>query len=186
MSVMLRSTNPEAVNEIDPDRDRRVPHVGQIVIYHMRPGEGRAGKMSAPAIVTAVEDDDHIEILVIFSADDFMTRWKIPRKTDQNTVNCWAFNEHDQEHYQETTALWQVVKREEPEGHLTWEDVKAMHAEIGVLRNKLSVAEGKIIALEARKKPGPKPKHESSAADPGETEGAEFASEFRDDKDPPL
>ena len=42
MSVMLRSTNPSAVNEIDPDRDRRVPYQGQRVLFHSRPGEGRS------------------------------------------------------------------------------------------------------------------------------------------------
>lgn len=165
MSVMLRSTNPQAVNEIDPDRDRRRPYVGQTVVYHMRSGEYRNGKMAAPALVTAVEDDDHVEILIMFSADDFMTRWKIPRRTEQNTVNAWSFNEYDQEHYLETTALWQEVK---PEGHLTWDDVKAMHAEMAAMRNRLAV-------LEARPKRGRPPKSEGEG---GEVEGAEFASEL--------
>ena len=99
MSTMLKTTNPEAVNEIDPNRDRRVPYVGQSLIFHMRSGEGRAGKMTAAAICTQVEDEDHVELLVIFAADDFITRWKIPRKTEQNNTNCWAFNAYDELHY---------------------------------------------------------------------------------------
>jgi|SRR5882672_1260696 len=168
---MLKSTNPAAVNEIDPDHDRRVPYQGQRVLFHSRPGEGRSGKMTAIADVMAVEDDDHCELLIHYAADDAIVRWKIPRRTEQNPYNSWSFTEQDDKHYLETTALWQEVK---PEGHLTWEDVKAMHAEIGVLRNK-------VAALEARKKPGPKPKSHGGETDTGEVEGAELATELRDD-----
>lgn len=177
MSVMLRSTNPEAVAEIDPHKDRRVPYVGQIVVYHMRPGEGRAGKMSAPAIVTGIEDDDHVEILIIFSADDFMTRWKIPRRTDQNTVNCWSFNEHDDVHFQRNGH---VPKAPQPQGHLTWDDVHAMHAEMAAMRNRLNAAEGKLIALETKPKRGRPPKSEAE----NEIEGAELASELGYEREP--
>jgi hypothetical protein len=173
---MLRSTNPAAVNEIDPHRDHRRPYLGQRVIFHSRPGEGRMGKTEAIADVIGIEDDDHVEILIHYAADDAIVRWKIPRRTEQNPFNSWSFTEHDQENYQQTTALWQEVK---PAGHLTWDDVEKMHAEIGMLRNKIAAAEGRLIALEAKPKrgrpPGSGTKHEPET---GETEGAELASEL--------
>jgi hypothetical protein len=99
MSIMLKTTNPDAVDAMDPTHDRRVPYPGQILVYHMRPGEGRGGKITAPGIVTRVEDDDHVELMIIHAADDFITRWKIPRKTEQNPVNAWSFTEWDEKHY---------------------------------------------------------------------------------------
>jgi hypothetical protein len=96
---MLQTTNPEAAGAMDPTRDKRVPYLGQIVVYHMRPGEGRGGKLAAPGIVTRIEDDDHIELMIIHAADDFITRWKIPRKSEQNPINVWSFTEHDDKHY---------------------------------------------------------------------------------------
>lgn len=179
MSVMLRSTNPDAIGEIDPDRDRRRPHIGQIVIFHSRPGEGRMGKMAAPALVTAVEDDDHVELLIHYAADDAITRWKIPRRTDQNPFNSWSFNEDDEAHYQRvpTPSTGEPAK---VDGRLTWDDVKAMHAEIGHLRNRLA-------ALEVKPRRGRPPKpHESGEADTGEIEGAELASELGYEREPPA
>jgi hypothetical protein len=140
MSVMLKTTNPDAVNEMDPHRDRRVPHQGQVLIYHMRPGEGRGGKITAPGIVTRVEDDDHVELMIVHAADDFITRWKIPRKTEQNPVNAWSFTEDDEKHYARETAKEEAPA---PDGRLTWDDVKAMHAEVAAMR-------GKIASLEQR------------------------------------
>jgi hypothetical protein len=77
--------------------------------------------------------------MVIHAADDFHTRWNVPRKTEQNPFNSWSFNDHDQEHYRPGAAKPEVPK---PDGHLTWNDVKAMHAEMAVLRNKVSALEG--------------------------------------------
>jgi hypothetical protein len=105
MAVMMRSVNPDAVDEIDPNRDRRRPYVGQSVIFHARPGEARMGKLAAPAIVTAVEDDDHVELLAIYAAEDSVLRLKIPRKTEQNPFNAWSFNDYDQDHYRPGPAL---------------------------------------------------------------------------------
>lgn len=140
MSVMLQTTNPEAAGAMDPARDRRVPYQGQTLVYHMRPGEGRGGKITAPGIVTRVEDDDHVELMIIHAADDFITRWKIPRKSDQNPVNAWSFTEDDDKNYRPGA---EKVDEPKPEGRLTWGDVMAMHAEMATLRNK-------IAALEAR------------------------------------
>jgi hypothetical protein len=144
MSVMLRSTNPAAVNEIDPHKDRRRPYQNQQVLFHARPGEARMGRAVANAEVLNVEDDDHVELLIKYAADDSIVRFKIPRKTDQNPFNSWSFNAWDDKHYKPAAIEPEVPK---PEGHLTWDDVKAMHAELGVLRNK-------VAALEAKPKRG--------------------------------
>lgn len=141
MSVMLKTTNPQAAQENEPNRDRRVPYEGQVIVFHLRPGEGRAGKTRAPAIVTRVEDEDHVEIVVYFAADDQLTKWKIPRKSEQNPVNAWAFNDWDEIHYLPGEVKEDVPK---PEGHLTWDDVKAMHEEIGRMRVELAELAGAL------------------------------------------
>jgi len=107
MSTMLRTVNPEAAAEsegLNP-RDRRVPYVGQSVLFHSRPGEGRMGKMIAPALITEVIDEDTVELLIIYAADDFLMRMRIPRKTEQNNINCWSYNAHDEEHYLKPIVL---------------------------------------------------------------------------------
>lgn len=138
MSVMLKTTNPAAAQENEPNRDRRVPYEGQVLTFHLRPGEGRAGKTRAPAIVTRVEDEDHVEIVIYFAADDQLTKWKIPRKSEQNPVNAWAFNDWDEIHYRPGEAK---VEEPMPEGHLTWDDVKKMHEEMAALRGRLAALE---------------------------------------------
>jgi hypothetical protein len=150
MSVMLRTTNPGAADEMDPAHDRRVPYVGQWLVFHMRPGEGRGGKLQAPAVVIRVEDNDHVELVVFHAADDQITRWKIPRRTEQNPVNAWAFNDWDEVHYQPGSH---VVEAPKPEGHLDWEDVRKMHEEMAALRGRVLHLENVRDALaEAQKK----------------------------------
>lgn len=146
MSTLLRTSNPAVMAEIDPGRDHRIPYQGQIVIFHARQGEGRGGKLTAPAIVTAVEDEDHVEIMIIYAADDFHTRWNIPRRTEQNPFNAWSFNDHDEVHYRPGAPKPEAPK---PDGHLDWSDVESMHHEIGTLRNRLA-------ALEAGQRPEPR------------------------------
>jgi hypothetical protein len=150
MSVMLQTTNPEAVGAMEPGRDRRVPYQGQVLVYHMRPGEGRGGKITAPAIVTRVEDDDHCEVMIIHAADDFITRWKVPRKTEQNPCNAWAFSDHDEKHYAREAPKEDAPI---PHGRLTWEDVKAMHAEVATLRNKVAGLEAASPAQRQHNQP---------------------------------
>jgi len=130
MSVMLRTTNPAVADEENP-RDRRRPYVGQTVVFHIRPGEGRGGKTTAPAMVTHVYDDDAVELLIIYAADDFLTRIKIPRRTEQNPINAWSFNEWDEEHY-----LKPVVASVSPYDDSDLHDkIAKLDRELGVLRN---------------------------------------------------
>jgi hypothetical protein len=139
MSTMLRTSNPTAVaEEIDPGRDYRRPYKGQRVLYHSRPGEGRAGKFTEIADVINVEDDDHVELLVILGPNDFHARLNVPRRTDQNPFNSWSFTEYDQEHYRPGD---EKAEAPSPTGPLNWDDVKAMHSELGALRNRVAAIE---------------------------------------------
>lgn len=136
MSVMLKTTNPEAAGEADPDRDRRIPYVGQSVVFHARPGENRGGKSCAPALVMKVQDDDHIEVTIVWAADDFLTRWNVPRKTEQNPVNAWSFNEWDDKHYQPN------AKPEAPA--VTALDLEKVRNEVDKLSAKIKSLEGEL------------------------------------------
>jgi hypothetical protein len=99
MSVMMRTVNPEATAELEAGRDRRLPHVAQMLLYHARPGEGRRGRLEAPAVCNAVLDEDHVDLTVIWEGDELVTWRNVPRRTDQNTFNAWTFNAVDQKHY---------------------------------------------------------------------------------------
>jgi hypothetical protein len=135
------------MSEIDPGRDRRRPYQGQALVFHVRPGERGSGNMlTRSAMVLRVLDEDHVDILVIYGDFttqvgkllDFDIRLSVPRRTDQNSSNAWGFNEWDETRYRPGAER---TVEPQPTGHLTWDDVKAMHAEIGVLRNRLAALE---------------------------------------------
>lgn len=108
MSTLLATTNPAAAAEFQ-NRDLRRPYEGQSVIFHARPGEGRGGRTTAVGLVLRVEDDDNVDIIIIHDADDFIVRNKIPRKTDQNNVNCWSFNDYDERNYDPVASSMNAV-----------------------------------------------------------------------------
>jgi hypothetical protein len=95
---MLRTTNPDVVKELDPNRDMRSPYVGQMVLFHARPGEAYGGYQVLPALVIRVLDEDHIDLRVE-GPDESIFRINIPRKNDQNIFHAWTFTAHDEEHY---------------------------------------------------------------------------------------
>lgn len=110
MSVMLATTNPQAVGELEPSRDHRSAYVGQWVIFHTRPGEGRGGTMTTPALVLRIHDEDHVDLLIKWGQEDEIERQKIPRKTDQNNFNAWSFNADDEFNYRDDSPLREAVK----------------------------------------------------------------------------
>jgi hypothetical protein len=133
--------------EIDPGRDRRRPYQGQALIFHVRPGERGSGNMlTRSAMVLRVLDEDHVDILVIYGDFttqvgkllDFDIRLSVPRRTDQNSSNAWGFNEWDDTHYLRDVP---TPATPEPTGHLDWNDVKAMHAEMAAMRHRLAALE---------------------------------------------
>jgi hypothetical protein len=136
MSVMLRTQNPEAAAAID-DSDHRPPYVGQIVLYHARPGEARMGRQVAPGTVMAVQDEDHIDVLIIYDADDFIFRQKLPRKTDQNPFNAWSFTDRDEKFYRPT---------DNPD-YAPREDTNTLFSEVAKLKEKLADAHARLDAI---------------------------------------
>lgn len=78
MSVMLATTNPDAVGRIAP---RPMPEAGDVVLYHMRPGAMRAGQTSVPGFVLAVDQSNRqLKLLVIFGQDDMLTEERVPER----------------------------------------------------------------------------------------------------------
>lgn len=70
MSVMLSTTNPEAVRRILDNGP--LPDVGDTVLFFPRPSEIRAGRQSVPAVVLRADRDNRrLDLLVIYDADDF-------------------------------------------------------------------------------------------------------------------
>lgn len=72
MGHLLRSSNPEAADEIERQGNipaaRRLPDVGEIVIYHMRAGHGRQGRTRFPALVQMHGERGTLRLTVILEA----------------------------------------------------------------------------------------------------------------------
>lgn len=72
MGHLLRSSNPEAADEIERQGNvpaaRRLPDVGEIVIYHMRAGHGRQGRTRFPALVQMHGERGTLGLTVILEA----------------------------------------------------------------------------------------------------------------------
>lgn len=59
------------------------PTLGEPVVFHARPGELRRGNGRFSAIVTAVNEDDTVDLVVVFDADDFIGQRHVsPRSLD--------------------------------------------------------------------------------------------------------
>jgi hypothetical protein len=69
----------------------RVPEVGEIVRYHARPGQGRAGKIDFSAMVMHCDPKGRAELMVFFSADDMSEFEKVPYRTDTIQWPAWSF-----------------------------------------------------------------------------------------------
>jgi hypothetical protein len=138
MSTLLRTHNPDAVDD-NAEYDRRRPYVSQSVVFWPRPGEGRSGRFQTAAIVTDIHDDDHVSLLIIWDADDFIQRRNVPRKTEQNNVNAWTFNEHDEIHY-----------HPEQKSLLSWNDIDAAVKRIQSLEEEVVTLRNSIVQLKRK------------------------------------
>lgn len=138
---MLATTNPGAVDEIDANRDRRRPYVGQRVIYHSRPGESRFGRQQAIADVLHIVDDDMVELLVTYAADDSLIRVNIPRRTDQNPFNSWSFTEYDEENYLPSSKRDKLAQ--------AIDDIAALRNKVRELSDENTALAGRASALES-------------------------------------
>lgn len=76
---MLATQNPEAVKRIN--ERRKLPPVGWIVMYWLRPGQVYSGRQSAPALVVKSDrDNDRLDLLVFYDHQDTMTMERVPRR----------------------------------------------------------------------------------------------------------
>lgn len=94
MGHLLATVNPEAAAAIKPTSPlgNRVAPLHQIVRYHSRPGEGRAGKMSFPAFMMHCDPENgRAQLLVIYAADDLQDRINIPYRSDENPFAAWDY-----------------------------------------------------------------------------------------------
>lgn len=79
MSVMLATQNPEAAARLAANRP--LPNVGDMLMYHLRPGEIRAGRRDIPAIVLDRDADNQLlKLLVIYDHQDMMTLDRVPQR----------------------------------------------------------------------------------------------------------
>jgi len=82
--------NPEAVALIHPEAAKpRLPGVGEIVVYHMRPGHGRNGKTFFPAIVQGQGDRGTLMLTVIIDAGDFNDESLVEERRVGTEFHCW-------------------------------------------------------------------------------------------------
>lgn len=69
MAHLLSSVNKSASDAIQPDLvPRRLPDVGEMVIYHMRAGHGRQGRTRFPALVQMHGERGTLGLTVILEA----------------------------------------------------------------------------------------------------------------------
>ena len=74
----------------------RVPSVGEIVRYHARPGQGRAGKSEFSAMVLHCDSRGVAELLVFFSADDLSEMIMVAYRSDETPWPAWSFIENSE------------------------------------------------------------------------------------------
>lgn len=71
MGHLLKSINPMAAEAIQPaPAAPRLPSVGDVVIYHMRPGERRQGRTTFPALVQGNSQEGKLNLTVILEAGE--------------------------------------------------------------------------------------------------------------------
>lgn len=80
MGHLLKTVNPEAAADI-ANETKPIPCIGETVIFFPRPGELRAGRGKHAAIVTAVNDDDTLDLVVVYDADDFIGQRRVARRS---------------------------------------------------------------------------------------------------------
>lgn len=71
MGHLLSSVNKQASDAIQPaPAVPRLPEVGELVVYHMRPGERRQGRTTFPALVQGQGDRGTLNLTVILEAGE--------------------------------------------------------------------------------------------------------------------
>jgi len=80
MAHLMKTINEDAAKDLSAPEP--LPGVGESVVFYPRPGELRAGRGKHAAIVTASNDDDQsLDLVVIYDADDFIGQRKVKRRS---------------------------------------------------------------------------------------------------------
>lgn len=131
MGHLLQTTNPEAAAAIQPSpQARRLPGVGEMVIYHMRHGHARQGRTRFPAVVQGSQNErgTSLSLTVILEAGE------LRNETLVEEIGAGGDNGHVWER-PDITALAEVFR-----GTIT-----SLHQRIGEV-------EGVVTALERENK----------------------------------
>jgi hypothetical protein len=87
---LLQSINPEAAEAIrETPAAPRVPDVGEIVIYHMRPGERRQGRTRFPALVQGEGQRGSLNLTVILEAGELRNETLVSPIGPGAEHHCW-------------------------------------------------------------------------------------------------
>jgi hypothetical protein len=86
MSTMLATTNPAAADSVSP---ATAPGVGGMVVFIPRPGEQRMGRNAFPATVLFKHNDEVLDLLVLYGADDQGDRLRVHAWREDEPYNCW-------------------------------------------------------------------------------------------------
>lgn len=90
LSHLLASVNREAAERIQPEPAKAaLPGVGEMVVYHMRPGHGRNGKTFFPAIVQGHGDRGTLMLTVIIDAGDLCDESLVEERRVGTEFHCW-------------------------------------------------------------------------------------------------
>jgi hypothetical protein len=91
MGHLLSSVNPAASDAIQQETHspRKRPDVGELVIYHMRPGERRQGRTRFPALVQGHGDRGTLNITVILEAAELKNETLVEEIGPGREAHVW-------------------------------------------------------------------------------------------------
>lgn len=90
MGHLLSSVNPEAADRIQPEPPvARPPQVGELVIYHMRPGERRQGRTTFPALVQGAGERGLLNLTAILEAGELKNETLVSEIGPGRDAHVW-------------------------------------------------------------------------------------------------
>lgn len=93
MSHLLATINPDAVKTEPPEN---LPEMGEMVIYRVRPGEGRRGKSEFPALVLGqnnIRGRTGLDLLVCYDAQDVIMNDSVQMMDEFHDSSCWRLRD---------------------------------------------------------------------------------------------
>lgn len=134
-----------------------IPGVGQLVVYHPRPGEGRSGRICFPAMVLqADEGNGYCMLMVFFDAADIREATLVPPRSEQNPRG-WEWPAAHQVASNSDAAVLALAKRVFGDGN-PYEGslidlIKDLYDKVAKLRADLTPKAKPAPAVKATSKP---------------------------------